>query len=254
MAGLRGKALVAYLLVCTSGARPTWPSGSACRTCRRSSSRGCASSSPGCSWPAIVLALGDPAPLARAGLAHARHHRRLPPLRRQRHPGLGGAVRRVRLASVFVAAMPLWAAFFDAMVPGGKTVSPGGSASGSRSASWGARSSRASRRTSSPPPISRAHRPHPRAARAGRSAASTGSGTRPRASPYAAAAVQMARGRRVISRVGPRARRGGPALALRGTGLGAMAYLVVFGSLVGFTAFGYALATPRPRWSAPTPT
>jgi drug/metabolite transporter (DMT)-like permease len=83
------------------------------------------------------------------------------------------------VASVFVAAMPLWAAFFDAVVPGGKTPLTWRIGVGLGIGFLGARCSRGSRRTSSPPPTCAAPSPSRSAAPAGRWAASTGSETPP---------------------------------------------------------------------------
>ncbi len=143
-------------------------------------------------------------------------------------------------ASVYVAAGPLWTAFFDAVVPGGKTrlnwrmglglllgflgigllsgVTPGQLLSNEMqgpialtlaAASWAMGSVYSKR--------------HPTAT-----------------SPYAAAAVQMAVAGALLLILG---------LAfgerhlwhITPTGLGALSYLIVFGSIVGYTAFGYAL-------------
>ena len=70
---------------------------------------------------------------------------------------------------------------------------------------------------------------------------STRSATRPRRSPYAASAVQMLVGGLVITAAGPRARRRRAEWHCDRRGLGALAYLVVFGSIVGYTAYAYAL-------------
>jgi drug/metabolite transporter (DMT)-like permease len=59
-------------------------------------------------------------------------------------------------------------------------------------------------------------------------------------SPYAAAAVQMVIGGGILVAIGLLLGEG-PAWHLHGAGLGAMAYLIVFGSIVGYTAYGYAL-------------
>ncbi len=144
------------------------------------------------------------------------------------------------LASVYVAAGPLWTAFFDAIVPGGKTrltwrmglglllgflgicllagVTPaqllssemrGPIALTLASASWAMGSVYSKR--------------HP-----------TG------ASPYAAAAVQMAVAGALLVVLGLVLGERG-AWHVTPSGLGALAYLIIFGSIVGYTAFGYAL-------------
>jgi drug/metabolite transporter (DMT)-like permease len=145
------------------------------------------------------------------------------------------------LASVYVAAGPLWTAFFDATVPGGKArltwrmglgfglgflgicllsgVTPaqllsvkmhGPIALTLASASWAMGSVYSKR--------------HP-----------TG------ASPYAAAAVEMVIAGALLIPIGLGL---GEARAwhLSPGGLGALAYLIVFGSIVGYTAFAYALS------------
>ncbi|MGH7499819.1 MAG: EamA family transporter [Gemmatimonadales bacterium] len=144
------------------------------------------------------------------------------------------------LASVYVAAGPLWTAFFDAIIPGGKTrltwrmamglllgflgicllagVTPGQPVSSEMrgpialtlaSASWAMGSVYSKR--------------HP-----------TG------ATPYAAAAVQMAVAGAVLTLMGL-ALGESSAWHLTPSALGALVYLIVFGSIVGYTAFGYAL-------------
>ena len=144
-------------------------------------------------------------------------------------------------ASVFVAAVPLWAAFFDAMVPGGSTVFTWRVGVGLALGFFGSAllagmsPHRPARRRSQG-----ADRPHPRERVLGPGLASTASGARPRARPYAASAVQMLAGGAAITLLGLL---GGEAADWHTDrrGLGALAYLVVFGSIVGFTAFAYAL-------------
>jgi drug/metabolite transporter (DMT)-like permease len=144
------------------------------------------------------------------------------------------------LASVYVAAGPLWTAFFDAIVPGGKTrltwrmglglllgflgilllagVTPaqllsiemrGPVALTLGSASWAMGSVYSKR--------------HPTAV-----------------SPYAAAAVQMAVAGGLLMLVGL-ALGESRAWQVTPSGMGALAYLIFVGSIVGYTAFGYAL-------------
>jgi len=62
----------------------------------------------------------------------------------------------------------------------------------------------------------------------------------PTASPYVAASVQMLAGGAVVTALGL-ALGEGPRVHLSTTGIEAMAYLVVFGSLVGYSAYAYAL-------------
>jgi drug/metabolite transporter (DMT)-like permease len=144
------------------------------------------------------------------------------------------------LASVYVAAGPLWTAFFDSIVLCGKTrltwkmgvgliggflgillltgVAPGQLFSDQMrapialtlaSASWAMGSVYSKR--------------HPTST-----------------SPYAAAAVQMMVGGALLIPVGL-ALGEAPAWHMTSSGLGALVYLIVFGSIVGYTAFGYAL-------------
>lgn len=144
------------------------------------------------------------------------------------------------LASVYVAAGPLWTAFFDSIVPGGKSrltwkmglgllggflgilllagVTPGQLLSEQMhgpialtlaSASWAMGSVYSKR--------------HPTST-----------------SPYVAAAVQMTVGGALLIPLGF-ALGEAHAWHLTPSGLGALIYLIVFGSIVGYTAFGYAL-------------
>ena len=240
MAGLRGKALIAYLLVCT-----VW--GSTYLAIRIGVGHLPPFLFAGVRFLVAGLLLGGLAMLAGVRLpARARDWRTL---------AITGVFLLVGgnavvvwseqyvasgMASVFVAAMPLWAALFEALVPGGKTVLTWrlgvglalgflGSAllagvtthelltAGLRgpialtlaSASWAMGSVYWKR--------------HPT-----------------QVSPYAAAAVQMAIGGGLLTALGL-ALGEGPAWHLEGAGLGAIAYLVVFGSIVGYTAYAYAL-------------
>jgi drug/metabolite transporter (DMT)-like permease len=144
------------------------------------------------------------------------------------------------LASVYVAAGPLWTALFDSLVPGGKTrltwrmglgllvgflgicllagVTPGQLLSTEMrvpialtlgSASWAMGSVYSKR--------------HPTST-----------------SPYSAAAVQMTIAGALLVILGF-ALGEAPAWHLNATGLGSLTYLILIGSLVGYTAFGYAL-------------
>ncbi len=240
MAGLRGKALIAYLLVCT-----VW--GSTYLAIRIGVQdlppllfAGVRFLVAGLLLAALVLATGDTLP------------RRLRDWRILGVTGLflllGGNAVVVWAeqfvesgpASVFVAAMPLWAAFFDAVVPGGGAVftwrvgvglalgflgstllagvTPGELLSADlrgpialtlASASWALGTVYSKR--------------HPT-----------------RTTPFAAAAAQMIVGGAVITLLGLALGEAGTG-QLSPAGLGALAYLVVFGSIVGYTAYAYAL-------------
>lgn len=144
------------------------------------------------------------------------------------------------LASVYVAAGPLWTALFDSIVPGGTTkltwkmglgllsgflgivllagVTPGQLLSAEMrgpvaltlaSASWAMGSVYSKRRPTS-------------------------------ASPYSAAAIQMMVAGALLIVIGL-ALGEAPAWHLTRAGLGALTYLILFGSIVGYTAFAYAL-------------
>jgi drug/metabolite transporter (DMT)-like permease len=143
-------------------------------------------------------------------------------------------------ASVFVAAVPLWAAFFDAMIPGGSTVFTWRVGLGLALGFFGS----ALLAGISPNDLLGADLKGPIAltlASASWALGSVYSKRRPtESSPYAASAVQMLVGGAAITLLGLL---GGEAADWHTTsrGLGALAYLVVFGSIVGFTAYAYAL-------------
>ena len=144
------------------------------------------------------------------------------------------------IASVFVAAMPLWAAFFDAVVPGGKAPLTWRIGVGLAIGFVGS----ALLAGITPHELATADLRGPVALTFGSACWALGSVYWKRnpteVSPYAAAAVQMAIAGAILCVFGL-AIGEGPAWRLEGVGLGAMAYLVVFGSLGGYTAYGYAL-------------
>jgi drug/metabolite transporter (DMT)-like permease len=143
-------------------------------------------------------------------------------------------------ASVFVAAMPLWAAFFDAIVPGGKSPLTWRIGVGLGIGFLGS----ALLAGITPHELASADLRGPVALTLGSACWALGSVYWKRnpteVSPYAAAAVQMAIAGAILCVVGL-ALGELPAWHLDGVGLGAMAYLIVFGSIVGYTAYGYAL-------------
>lgn len=240
MAGLRGKALIAYLLVCT-----VW--GSTYLAIRVGVMHlppmlfaGIRFVIAGLLLAGIVLAMGD----------------RLP--RRGRDWAvnavtgifllLGGnavvvwAEQHVEsgAASVFVAAVPLWAAFFDALWPGGTTVFTWRVGIGLFLGFLGS----ALLAGVTPGELLSSDLAGPVALTLASASWALGTVYSKRnpteTSPYAAAAVQMLAGGVVISLLGlllGEARE----WSWSGAGLGALAYLVVFGSIVGFTAYAYAL-------------
>jgi drug/metabolite transporter (DMT)-like permease len=144
------------------------------------------------------------------------------------------------IASVFVAAMPLWAAFFDAIVPGGKTPLTWRIGVGLAIGFLGS----ALLAGITPHELAAADLRGPIALTFGSACWAMGSVYWKRhpteVSPYAAAAVQMAIAGAILCVLGL-ALGEAPDFHLRGTGLVAMVYLVIMGSLVGYTAFGYAL-------------
>lgn len=143
-------------------------------------------------------------------------------------------------ASVFVASMPLWAAFFDALVPGGKTRLTWRIGAGLALGFLGS----ALLAGITPHEIVTADLRGPVALTLGSASWAMGSVYWKRhpteVSPYAAAAVQMVIAGGVLVGLGL-ALGEAPAWHLDGAGLGAMAYLILFGSIVGYTAYGYAL-------------
>lgn len=144
------------------------------------------------------------------------------------------------VASIFVVTVALWMAFFDAVVPGG----PG----------------RVSLRViaglllgflgtillvgANPAAILSADLRGPLALTGASASWAFGSvyykRQHPAASPYVAASVQMLAGGAVVTALGL-ALGEGPRVHFSTTGVEALAYLVVFGSLVGYSAYAYAL-------------
>jgi len=143
-------------------------------------------------------------------------------------------------ASVFVAAMPLWAAFFDAVVPGGATRLTWRVGVGLLLGFLGS----ALLAGITPHELMTADLRGPIALTLASASWAMGSVYWKRhpteSGPYASAAAQMAIGGAALILIGL-ALGEGPAWRLEGEGLAAMAYLVVFGSIVGYTAYGYAL-------------
>jgi drug/metabolite transporter (DMT)-like permease len=143
-------------------------------------------------------------------------------------------------ASVFLAAMPLWAAFFEALMPGGRTALTWRVGVGLALGFLGS----GLLAGITPHELVTADLSGPIALTLASASWALGSVYWKRnptdASPYAAAAVQMVIGGGLLVGLGL-ALGEGPAWQLDGAGLGALAYLVVFGSIVGYTAYGYAL-------------
>jgi drug/metabolite transporter (DMT)-like permease len=142
--------------------------------------------------------------------------------------------------SVFVAAMPLWAAFCEAVMPGHRTAFTWRVGVGLALGFLGS----ALLAGITPHELVTADLSGPIALTLASASWALGSVYWKRhpteTSPYAAAAVQMVVGGGLLVVLGL-ALGEGPAWQLDSAGLGAMAYLVVFGSIVGYTAYGYAL-------------
>lgn len=240
MAGLRGRALVAYLLVCT-----VW----------------------GSTYLAIRIGVAELPPMLFAGirfliagallagivvLAGDRMPRGVRDWRILGITGLflllGGNAWVVWAeqfvesgpASVFVAAVPLWAAFFDALVPGGTTVFTWRIGAGLVLGFLGS----GLLAGVTPTELMAADLRGPLALTLASGSWALGTVYSKRnptdTSPYAAAAAQMLVGGAAITVLGLLL---GEASAWRlsPSGIGALAYLVVFGSIVGYTAYAYAL-------------
>jgi drug/metabolite transporter (DMT)-like permease len=240
MAGLRGRALVAYLLVCV-----VW----------------------GSTYLAIRIGVADLPPILFAGarffvagvlLAAAvlATGGRLPRTAREwKILGTGGTLLLVGgnaivvwaeqtmpsgLASVYVAAGPLWTALFDALVPGGKTRLTWKMGLGLLAGFLGI----CLLSGVTPDQIFSSEMRGPLALTLAAASWAMGSVYTKRHATsvtiYSAAAVQMmvAGGLLLVLGFGL-----GEAGAWRVTtaGMGSLAYLILIGSLVGYTAFGYAL-------------
>ncbi len=240
MAGLRGKALFAYLLVCT-----VW----------------------GSTYLAIRIGVQDLPPLLFAGvrfllagailagavLLTGDHLPRTP--RDWRILGITGlflllggnavvvwAEQYVESgpASVFVAAVPLWAAFFDVVVPGGGSVFTWRVGVGLALGFLGS----ALLAGITPGQLFSADLKGPIALTLASASWALGTVYSKRnptdTSPFAASAVQMMAGGAVITLLGLILGEAGD-WKFTANGLGALAYLIVFGSIVGYTAYAYAL-------------
>ena len=245
MAGLRGKALIAYLLVCV-----VW--GSTYLAIRVGVGvlppflfAGMRFLIAGTLVLAVALALGDKLP------------RRAVDWRTQAIVGVlllaGGNAFVVwaeqytasGVASIFVVTVALWMAFFDAIIPGGSGDLNWRVVAGLLLGFLGT----ALLVGASPAEILRADLRGPIALTCASAFWSLGSvyGKRhhTETSPYMGAALQMIAGGAAVAIVGT-------ALGewsrwhLTATGVGALAYLVVFGSIVGYSAYTYALRKASP--------
>ena len=240
MAGLRGKALIAYLLVCT-----VW--GSTYLAIRIGVMElppllfaGVRFLIAGLILAGIVLATGDRLPRRlRDWMIHAVTGLFLL---------LGGNAVVVWAeqwvesgpASVFIAAVPLWAAFFDALWPGGTAVFTWRVGVGLALGFLGS----ALLAGVTPGQLMSTDLAGPIALTLASASWAFGTVYSKRnpteTSPYAASAVQMIAGGAVITLLGLVLGEAGR-WQWSPSGIGSLAYLVVFGSIVGFTAYAYAL-------------
>ena len=240
MAGLRGKALVAYLVVCV-----VW--GSTYLAIRVGVGvlppflfAGLRFLMAGALLLAIVLALGDRLP------------RRLVDWRTQAIVGVlllaGGNAFVVwaeqytpsGIASIFVVTVALWMAFFDAVIPGGSGDLNWRVVSGLAIGFLGT----ALLVGANPAEILRADLRGPIALTAASASWSLGSvyGKRHKTetSPYVGAALQMIAGGGAVTVLGTLLGEW-PRWHMSARGASAIAYLVVFGSILGYSAYTYAL-------------
>jgi drug/metabolite transporter (DMT)-like permease len=144
------------------------------------------------------------------------------------------------VASIFVVTVAIWTAFFDAIVPGGSGDLNWRVVAGLILGFLGT----ALLVGASPAEILKADLRGPLALTFASASWSIGSVYAKRhpteVSPYIAASIQMIVGGAVVALVGTAVGEWGRwHLSLRG--LGAMAYLVVFGSILGYSAYAYAL-------------
>jgi drug/metabolite transporter (DMT)-like permease len=143
-------------------------------------------------------------------------------------------------ASVFVAAVPLWAAFFDVIVPGGGSVFTWRVGVGLALGFLGS----ALLAGVTPGQLLSVDLKGPIALTLASASWALGTVYSKRnptdTSPYAASAVQMLVGGAVITLLGLMLGEAG-AWKFTANGMGALAYLILFGSIVGYTAYAYAL-------------
>jgi drug/metabolite transporter (DMT)-like permease len=149
------------------------------------------------------------------------------------------------VASIFVVTVALWMAFFDAIIPGGSGDLSWRVVTGLLLGFLGT----ALLVGASPAEILRADLRGPIALTGASASWSLGSvyskRHRTETSPYVGAAIQMIAGGAATAFVGTLLREWGR-WHLTSRGAGAMAYLVVFGSILGYSAYTYALRHASP--------
>jgi len=245
MAGLRGKALIAYLVVCVF-----W--GSTYLAIRVG-----VGVLPPFLFAGIRFLIAGVLVLALALLLGDRLPRRAVDWRTQAIVGVlllaGGNAFVVwaeqytasGIASIFVVTVALWMAFFDAIIPGGAGDLNWRVVAGLLLGFLGT----ALLVGASPAAILRADLRGPIALTCASASWSLGSvyGKRHRTetSPYVGAALQMIAGGAAVALIGT-ALGEWPRWHLTAKGVGAIAYLVVFGSILGYSAYTYALRHASP--------
>lgn len=245
MAGLRGKALFAYLLVCTVWGSTYLAIRIGVRDLPPLLFAGVRFTIAGVLLALIVRAMGDRLPrTARDWRIHAITGVFLL---------LGGNAVVVWAeqfvesgpASVFVAAVPLWAAFFDVLVPGGTSVFSWRVGVGLALGFLGS----ALLAGITPGELMSTDLKGPVALTLASASWALGTVYSKRnktdTSPFSGAAVQMMAGGAVITVLGLILGESGDWRLTR-DGLGALVYLIVFGSIVGYTAYAYALRHASP--------
>ncbi len=240
MAGLRGRALIAYLLVCIFWGSTYLAIRIGVRDLPPMLFAGVRFLIAGVLLAFVVLATGDRLP-------HS--------LRDWRIQGITGVLLLMGgnavvvwaeqfvesgRASVFIAAMPLWAAFFDVVVPGGTTVFTSRVGMGLALGFLGS----ALLAGVTPGEIFSADFKGPIALTLAGASWALGTVYSKRnktdTSPFAASAMQMIVGGTVIIALGLLLGEG-PAWHLETRPMLALGYLIIFGSIVGYTAYAYAL-------------
>jgi drug/metabolite transporter (DMT)-like permease len=245
MAGLRGRALIAYLLVCTVWGSTYLAIRIGVRDLPPVLFAGVRFLIAGVLLAAIVVITGDRLP------------RRWRDWRIQGITGvlllLGGNAVVVWAeqfvesgpASVFIAAVPLWAAFFDAVVPGGSTVLTWRVGVGLALGFLGS----ALLAGVTPGQILSADLKGPISLTLASASWALGTVYSKRnktdTTPFAASAMQMLVGGTVIIALGFLLGEG-PAWRFEPRAMAALGYLILFGSIVGYTAYAYALRHGSP--------
>lgn len=144
------------------------------------------------------------------------------------------------IASIFVVTVAMWTALFDAIIPGGQGVLTWRIVAGLLLGFLGTLLLVGA----TPAEILAADKRGPIALTLASASWSVGTVYAKRhptqASPYMGAAIQMIVGGGVVALVGTVVGEW-PAWHLNATGIGAIAYLVIFGSILGYSAYSYAL-------------